>query len=184
VPKSGFLLYIIVISTLFGGAPSLPISADNAFEIVDSQTFLQSNMAPAGPNASTYYPAVEKLLSRMTSREKIGQMTQLEIGMITDGSDQAIQVNPTKLHKAVCEYGAGSILNVSSEGLSSEKWHEILRAIQTEATKSRLQVPVLYGIDTIHGPNYVPTLHLSWAWPRFGAMREQTFPVPFMLPPR
>jgi beta-glucosidase len=155
VPKSRFVLYIIVISAFFGGTLGLPTAADNAFEIVDSQTFLQSNMTPARPNASTYYPAVGKLLSQMTLREKIGQMTQLEIGMITDGSDQAIQVNAEKLHKAVGEYGAGSILNVSSESLSPEKWHEILRAIQTEAKKSRLQVPVLYGIDTIHGPNYV-----------------------------
>jgi len=39
--------------------------------------------------------------------------------------------------------------------LSEEKWHEIIRAIQEEAKKTRLHVPVLYGIDTIHGPNYI-----------------------------
>src|SRR3984893_17247747 len=155
VPKLRFVLYIIVISTFFGGAPSSPRSADSAFEIVDSQTFLQSNMAPAGPHARTYDPAVEKLLSQMTLKEKIGQMTQLEIGMITDGSDQAIRVNPAKLHKAVGQYGIGSILNVNSEALSPEKWHEILGAIQAEAKKSRSQVPVLYGIDSIHGTTYM-----------------------------
>lgn len=155
VPKSRFALYIIVISVLAVAALSLPLVADKPVEVVDSQTFLQANMAPAGPPASNFSAQVEKLLAQMTLKEKIGQMTQLEIGMVTDGLDQAIQINPEKLHRAVGEYGVGSIINVKDEALSPEKWHEILTAIQNEAKKSRLQIPVLYGIDSIHGPNYV-----------------------------
>ncbi len=133
-----------------------PSGADDAASgIVDSQTFLRRNMTPAGPPASASAAAVEKLLGQMTLKEKIGQMTQLEIGMVTDGKDQSIRINPEKLHKAVGEYGVGSIINVNDEALSVERWHEIIRAIQAEAKKSRLQIPVLYGIDTIHGPNYV-----------------------------
>src|SRR5260370_19220868 len=135
---------------------AVPSGADNAASgIVDSQTFLQRNMTPAGPPASASAGAVEKLLGQMTLKEKIGQMTQLEIGMVTDGRGQSIRINPEKLHKAVGEYGVGSIINVNDEALSVERWHEIIRAIQAEAKKSRLQIPVLYGIDTIHGPNYV-----------------------------
>jgi len=135
---------------------AVPSGADNAAPgIVDSQTFLRRNMTPAGPPASASAAAVEKLLGQMTLKEKIGQMTQLEIGMITDGKDQAIRINPEKLHKAVGEYGVGSILNVNDEALSAERWHEIIRAIQEEAKKTRLHIPVLYGIDTIHGPNYI-----------------------------
>src|SRR5260370_675954 len=102
-------------------------------------------------------PQVSELVAKlqMTLKEKIGQMTQLAIGMVTDGKDQSIRINPEKLHKAVGEYGVGSILNVNDEALSPEKWHEIIRAIHAEAKKSRLQIPVLYGIDTIHGPHYV-----------------------------
>ena len=153
--KSRFTLYIIVISALAMIAASLPLVADNPVEVVDSQTFLQSNMAPAGPAPNNFAPAVEKLLAQMTLKEKIGQMTQLEIGMVTDGQDKAIRINPEKLHKAVGEYGVGSILNVKDEALSPERWHEIITAIQNEAKKSRLQIPVLYGIDSIHGPNYI-----------------------------
>jgi beta-glucosidase len=135
---------------------AVPSGADNAAPgIVDSQTFLRRNMTPAGPPASASAAAVEKLLGQMTLKEKIGQMTQLEIGMITDGKDQAIRINLEKLHKAVGEYGVGSILNVNDEALSAERWHEIIRAIQEEAKKTRLHIPVLYGIDTIHGPNYI-----------------------------
>ncbi len=134
---------------------AVPSGADDAASgIVDSQTFLKKNSTPAGP-ASASAAAVEKLLGQMTLKEKIGQMTQLEIGMVTDGMDQAIRINSEKLHKAVVEYGVGSILNVHDQALSEEKWHEIIRAIQEEAKKTRLHVPVLYGIDTIHGPNYI-----------------------------
>ena len=135
---------------------ALPSGADNpGAGIVDSQTFLQRNLTPAGPGAGTSAMAVEKLVGQLTLKEKIGQMTQLEIGMITDGRGQDLRINPEKLHKAVGEYGVGSILNVNDEALSVQKWHEILRAIQEEAKKSRLKIPVLYGIDTIHGANYI-----------------------------
>jgi beta-glucosidase len=149
-------LWQIVILLAVCTIVAVPSGADDAASaIVDSQTFLKKNLTPAGPPASVSAAAVEKLLGQMTLKEKIGQMTQLEIGMVTDGMDQSIRINPEKLHKAVAEYGVGSIINVHDQALSVEKWHEIIRAIQEEAKKTRLHVPVLYGIDTIHGPNYI-----------------------------
>ena len=149
-------LWHIVILLAVCTIAAVPSGADDAVSgTVDSQTFLKKNLTPAGPPASAFAAAVEKLLGQMTLKEKIGQMTQLEIGMVTDGMDQAIRINSEKLHKAVADYGVGSILNVHDQALSEEKWHEIIRAIQEEAKKTRLHVPVLYGIDTIHGPNYI-----------------------------
>src|SRR5882672_2130011 len=149
-------LWHIVIVLAVCTVVAVPSGADNAAPgIVDSQAFLRRNLTPAGPPASASAAAVEKLLARMTLKEKIGQMTQLEIGMVTDGQGQSIRINSDKLHKAVSEYGVGSILNVNDQALTAEKWHEIIRAIQEEAKKSRLHIPVLYGIDTIHGPNYI-----------------------------
>ena len=149
-------LWHIVILLAVCTIAAVPSGADDtASGTVDSQTFLKKNLTPAGPPASVSASAVEKLLAQMTLKEKIGQMTQLEIGMVTDGMDQAIRINSEKLHKAVVEYGVGSILNVHDQALSVDKWHEIIRAIQEEAKKTRLHVPVLYGIDTIHGPNYI-----------------------------
>ncbi len=149
-------LWHIVILLAVCTVVAIPSGADDAASgIVDSQAFLQRNMTPAGPPASASAAAVEKLLGQMTLKEKIGQMTQLEIGMVTDGRGQSIRINPEKLHKAVSEYGVGSIINVNDEALPAEKWHEIIRAIQEEAKKTKLHIPVLYGIDTIHGPNYV-----------------------------
>lgn len=128
---------------------------DPTNDVVDSQAFLERNLTLAGPAASVFSSRVEQLLRQMNLKEKVGQMTQLDIGMVTDGHDQAIRINPEKLHKAVTEYGVGSLLNVHDEALPIAKWHEFIRAIQAEAKKSRLQIPVLYGIDTIHGANYV-----------------------------
>ncbi len=146
----------IVIVVAICVSVALPSGADNpGAGIVDSQTFLERNFTPAGPAASASAASVEKLLAQMTLKEKVGQMTQLEIGMVTDGTGPELRINPDKLRKAVGEYGVGSILNVNDQALSLEKWHEIIRAIQEEAKKSRLKIPVLYGIDTIHGANYI-----------------------------
>ena len=147
--------HIVIVLTVCM-AVVLPSGADNpGAGVVDSQAFLQRNLTPAGPAASASAAAVEKLLGQMTLKEKIGQMSQLEIGMVTDGHGQGIRINPEKLHKAIGEYGVGSILNVNDEALPAEQWHEIIRAIQSEAKKSRLQIPILYGIDSIHGANYI-----------------------------
>ncbi len=146
----------IVIVVAICVSVALPSGADNpGAGIVDSQTFLERNFTPAGPTASASAASVEKLLAQMTLKEKVGQMTQLEIGMVTDGTGPDLRINPDKLRKAVGEYGVGSILNVNDQALSVEKWHEIIRAIQEEARKTRLKIPVLYGIDTIHGANYI-----------------------------
>src|SRR5713226_8033077 len=88
-------LWHIVILLAVCTVVAAPSGADDAaLGIVDSQTFLRRNMTPAGPPASICGAAVEKLLAQMTLREKIGQMTQLEIGMVTDGQGQSIRINP------------------------------------------------------------------------------------------
>ena len=92
----------------------------------------------------------------MTLEEKVGQMTQLTMSMIVSGTDQNIQVDPAKLEKAIVKYGAGSILNVADQALTVDRWQEVIGQIQNAATKkTRLGIPVIYGIDSIHGANYV-----------------------------
>lgn len=125
------------------------VSAD----INDSDEFLQRAIKP-GPQRD-YSEKIDALLKRMTLEEKVGQMTQLAIGMISKGRDQDIQIDPEKLDKAVGRYGVGSILNVSEQALTPDKWHDTIRQIQEAAKKTRLGIPVIYGIDSIHGANYV-----------------------------
>lgn len=124
-------------------------------DINDSDEFFRNAVSSRGPERD-YSQKIEALLKRMTLEEKVGQMTQLTLGMIVSGSDQDIQVDPAKLDKAIVRYGVGSILNVADQALTPEKWHEVIGKIQEAATKkTRLGIPVLYGIDSIHGATYV-----------------------------
>ncbi|MFL6208508.1 MAG: glycoside hydrolase family 3 N-terminal domain-containing protein [Pyrinomonadaceae bacterium] len=125
-----------------------------AIELPDSDAYFQQVVRrPAPPRDNA--PRVEALLRQMTLAEKIGQMTQLEIGMVTTSRDQTIQIDPAKLAKAVGQYGVGSLLNVNGQALPAAKWHELLNQIQAASQRTRLKIPVLYGIDSIHGANYV-----------------------------
>jgi beta-glucosidase len=121
----------------------------------DSQTFVQAQMRPLAPLSTVSARRVRDLLAQMRLKEKVGQMTQLELGMITDGQAGAVRVNPDKLRKAVSEYGVGSILNVKDVALPPAKWREIIGAIEQAAAATRLKIPVIYGLDTIHGANYI-----------------------------
>lgn len=122
-------------------------------DIIDSDTYLQTALQakPAPDNRRR----IEVLLAQMTLEEKVGQMTQVQIGVVSNGEGQEVQIDPAKLEKAVVKYGVGSILNVPGQALSLDKWHEIIRLIQEASQRTRLKIPVLYGIDSIHGANYV-----------------------------
>ena len=121
----------------------------------DSVAFLESHAGGLPPLSAEDARRVDSLLRQMSTREKVGQMTQLEIGMITDGTGDGIHISSEKLRKAVADYGVGALLNVKDVALPPAKWHEIIRAIQDMASQTRLKIPVIYGVDTIHGANYV-----------------------------
>jgi len=112
------------------------------------------------PNKSEM--AVEKrvadLLSRMTLEEKIGQMTQVAIQVVsrTRGDEKwKHELDSAKLDEAITQYQVGSILNVWDAAHSLDYWREVITRIQDVATqKTRLKIPILYGIDAIHGANY------------------------------
>ena len=101
---------------------------------------------------------VNDLLSKMTLEEKVGQMTQVAIQVVSSQKgtvDQKHQLDSDKLNFAILEKHVGSILNVYDIANNVDYWHEIITKIQDVATKkTRLKIPVLYGIDAIHGANY------------------------------
>ena len=85
----------------------------------------------------------EALLSQMTLDEKIGQMTQVTLGVVSPSEDGVL--DPASLKKAILDYKVGSVLNVTNHALSVEQWHLVLTAIQDEASGTRLKIPVIYG---------------------------------------
>lgn len=96
---------------------------------------------------SSYDPQVKELLSKMTLDEKIGQMTQPE-------QDHVLK-NPGDMQK----YFIGSVLSGGDsdpkEGNSLQAWTDLYDTVQREAMKTRLAIPVLYGIDAVHGHSNV-----------------------------
>src|SRR5215467_12995279 len=75
------------------GAAVPPAAGGNgavAGDVLDSQQFLLDNIRSRGAEKD-YSAAVEELLSQMALKEKVGQMTQLDIMMVTDGHNQEIK---------------------------------------------------------------------------------------------
>lgn len=102
---------------------------------------------------------IEALLSDMTLEEKVGQMTQITLSHLLKSNDEGViepfELDTAKLKEALIDHHVGSILNCGGHANSLSKWNEIITQIQEMAMNdTRLQVPVLYGIDAIHGANY------------------------------
>ncbi|MFY8035387.1 MAG: glycoside hydrolase family 3 protein, partial [Flexibacteraceae bacterium] len=110
----------------------------------------------AQPNTK-YNAEVDALLKQMTLEEKIGQMTQLTFGIFSDNSQPKFNIRKDDLKKAIVQFNVGSILNNAQDHAQTmEEWHQMINTIQDYATKeTRLKIPVLYGVDAIHGATYI-----------------------------
>lgn len=97
---------------------------------------------------------VSELLSKMSIEEKVGQMTQMTVTTFEVKGQPGIFDMP-KLQEAIQTYHIGSMLNVPNPGAPTiQRWKEVITTINKEANKTRLKIPVLYGIDAIHGSSY------------------------------
>ncbi|MDY8134754.1 glycoside hydrolase family 3 N-terminal domain-containing protein [Aquimarina sp. 2201CG5-10] len=102
---------------------------------------------------------VAQLLSEMTLEEKVGQMTQITLDVVTKGDNQYSSAQPYQLdsslvHKAIHTYKVGSILNTPGIPLSRQEWYNTIKSFQDQTAKTPRQIPIIYGIDAIHGVNY------------------------------
>lgn len=105
--------------------------------------------------------SIEKTLAAMTLEEKVGQMAQITLDVIAEGgnryaSSEPLRLNKKELEKALLKYHVGSILNTTNNrARTPEVWNKIIVEIQDIAIhKSRMKIPVIYGIDAIHGATY------------------------------
>jgi beta-glucosidase len=103
----------------------------------------QTASSTSGPNLVTEQPfpeRVEELLGQMTLDEKIGQMTQVEKNSIKPGD--------------ITRYFIGSILSGGGGFPSNntvEGWAAMVDGFQKEALATRLKIPIIYGVDAVHG---------------------------------
>ena len=128
--------FLVVILTLMASC-SPNVSTTPPF----AATLAQTLPAPIFPDPSRPIEArVEDLLMRMTIDEKIGQMTQVDLTSIRSGD--------------VTTYGIGSILSGGSDNPKDntpQGWQDMIKGLQTEALDTRLKIPMIYGIDAVHG---------------------------------
>lgn len=97
--------------------------------------------APYHNTALSINDRVEDLLSRMTIDEKIGQMALVEKNSIADTSD-------------IASYGIGAMLSGGGgnpDPNTPEAWLAMTNSFQYAAQQNRLAIPLLYGVDAVHG---------------------------------
>lgn len=102
-----------------------------------AQTYLDST--------ATVEARVQDLLARMTLDEKIGQMTQADRGELNSPEE-------------IKSYFLGSILSGGGSAPATNTptgWADMYDAFQTKARETRLKIPIIYGIDAVHGHNNV-----------------------------
>ncbi len=124
-----------------------------------SQNSLRSTMLLAGvifsastadnasaQNFSANDAKVSALLAQMTLDEKIGQMVQVDSGALAGNND-------------VAKYYLGSVLSGGSSdpaaGNSPVAWLDLVNGLKAQALTTRLKIPLLYGIDAVHGHNNI-----------------------------
>jgi beta-glucosidase len=114
-------------------------------------------VAPAFAGNPTPNPMVEKLLKQMSLDEKIGQMVQLDLMAVTVPNSSPIKLDETKLRNAVIKHGVGSFINNGlGRALSLAEWTGVLQTIQDMIrAETPHRIPLLYGIDSIHGATFV-----------------------------
>ena len=135
---SGFLF----IGLLHSG--SIPLDKSNKFLYKDPKISIEKR--------------VNNLLKQMTIKEKIGQMTQLShrtVHLKKAGSRKAqFKVDFKKAEQKILVEKVGSFL--IADGFTPDQLVTFLYELQKIATeKSRLSIPLIVGIDNIHGTSYV-----------------------------
>jgi len=102
---------------------------------------------------------IENILVKMTLEEKVGQTCQITLDAILKTDEigktiEPIKIDLDKLKEAIKIYKIGSILNVSSHTLGLPIWNDILSTIEKVSKSENFEIPIIYGIDAIHGVNY------------------------------
>jgi beta-glucosidase len=104
-------------------------------------------VSQSGPKKlSSFDPQANALLEKMTLDEKVGQMTQPDQMFLKSDSD-------------IVKYYLGSVLSGGDsdpkEGNSLEAWTNLVDRYQKRSFETRLSIPLLYGVDAVHGHNNV-----------------------------
>ncbi len=102
---------------------------------------------------------VDQIVSSMTIEEKVGQMTQITLDVFAlmgenDERAEPVILDTAMIKLAIGKYKIGSVLNtVNNRARSPQWWYDIISYLQ-ELSIEETGIPIIYGIDAIHGVNY------------------------------
>jgi beta-glucosidase len=108
---------------------------------------------------SPYEGQIAKLMSKMTLEEKVGQMSQFCVDLFVNPENPAVVNSPLvfdseKAEIVLGQLKAGSILNTpGGVSHSPAEWEKIISRMQAISMKA-VGIPMIYGIDAIHGETY------------------------------
>ena len=114
---------------------------------------LKANQNAAIPSDAEIEANVQKLLKQMTIEEKAGQMMQITIGSLVEPatgefSEEAIQ-------NVFGKYKVGSILNTFQDRAGDRQFTaEFITELQNKSMEL-IGIPMIYGLDMIHGASYL-----------------------------
>ena len=112
---------------------------------------------PAIPSDPAIEANIQSWLKKMTLEEKIGQMCEITIDVVTDfeaSRQEGFVLDKAKLDTVIGKYKVGSLLNVPlSVAQKKETWAKAIRQIQKVSMKE-IGIPCIYGVDQIHGTTY------------------------------
>lgn len=107
----------------------------------------------AGGLNAQYKARVDDLLCKMTLEEKVGQMAQVTVDLMMDPITWKPDMD--KVRKGIIDYRIGSVLNTwNNTARSKEDWHGLISMLQEQTQYTRLKIPLVYGVDVIHGGTY------------------------------
>jgi len=101
-----------------------------------------------------------EIVAGMTLPEKVGQMAQISIDAVCKGEDtpptSTMEIDMDKLRDAIVNYHVGSILNSpNTRARTTAWWNKAIEQMQQVAmNETRVKIPVVYGLDQIHGATY------------------------------
>jgi beta-glucosidase len=131
---SFLFLLSFLLSACGGETPTHEATVESTSSNIDLGTVIYTD-----PSQSVE-ARVEDLLKRMTLDEKIGQMTQVEKNSIKLGDITRYYIG------SILSGGGGSPVNNTPQD-----WYAMVEGFQDEALGTRLEIPLIYGVDAVHG---------------------------------
>jgi len=126
--------------------------------VLRSQGTVQPQPVQGYPLVSPFDQPIRDVIASMSLEQKVGQMTQLNLDAVSVGAIYQLQephrLDSAKLWEALRIRHVGSLLNCGGHAYDLQHWREIQSEVQ-RVNRQKGSIPVLYGIDAIHGANYV-----------------------------